>query len=548
MPQYSKRNEDSDRFEIMTPKYSCAAQIMRLKGKKSCIHNQRQRCTMLFSKFLVTITLCSILPSVHSFSSHSTTTTTATTFTNDVRFHATRSDLGSSLESSEQHIMEGQGFSSIHITHNTLIPDSCNDKPHPTMSLYGGSKRGNVFRFDLVRQNASGNKVNKSNDDDGDDGQSFTPKYTSKFTVLKDDKHIFKQYPIYSMGSYYDKDRQLLGLACGGGDRFVTVWENDCNYKDDFMEKSISGNDIQNWKVTSTLGPHTGWIKDLVIEPPPSPQQGSKYQDRKIRMHSIGCNCIETWVYCTTKDSTTSSIDNSIQDNNEISDHNTWKHYMKRTVDSCPLTGATLSSDLLCLCLDIRNENDCLLYSGGVDGRIHQWHGDSGTPIVSFPAHDGRVNALVMANEAQFLISSGHDGIIKCWDVSKHTCFGGVVGDPTEEKSFRTVDVKDRILAMTCIRESENHADMIVGTASGVLFSISAFRKEDGSISMNMNQRYNMQQLSESSSSTSINALAVVAPLEDDLSEVDIIVAHANGLTIIPWKFNAKQTDIITSK
>jgi hypothetical protein len=65
-------------------------------------------------------------------------------------------------------------------------------------------------------------------------------------------------------------------------------------------------------------------------------------------LFSIGCKCIETW--------------------KKREDSDEWVHLFKSLIESDPMQGSTLSSDLLCLCSLAENGR---IESGGVDGRIH---------------------------------------------------------------------------------------------------------------------------------------------------------------------------------
>lgn len=175
----------------------------------------------------------------------------------------------------------------------------------------------------------------------------------------------------------------------GGADRYVTVWKKDVN-------EIPTGGSI--WKKTQKLGPHTGWVKDLV------------YDDHFTkRLYSIGCNCIEVWEeHC-----------NGTATN--------WRHCKKLMVRSSNASlGATLSTDLLCLSslvCSLQREMIPLLVAGGVDGRIHCWDlrsksfNNERKPMIihTFPAHEGRVNVLASDASSGVLFSGSHDGSIKCW-------------------------------------------------------------------------------------------------------------------------------------
>lgn len=207
------------------------------------------------------------------------------------------------------------------------------------VEVFAGTKRGVVLRLVL-----KGNSVGTS--------------------ATLSDPSSKSSFPIYSMAV----DSTSSDLFCGGGDRHVTVW-------------SMQGGQM---KMKQRLGPHTGWVKDVL------------YDVFSRQLHSIGCNCIEIW-------------------RKSPSDACRWTHFRKVHVESCAKMGSTLSSDLLCLCACSNGS----FFAGGVDGRIHLWDSasSSGEPIISISAHDGRVNALAFDASSSLLFSGSHDGKIKCWHV-----------------------------------------------------------------------------------------------------------------------------------
>lgn len=166
-------------------------------------------------------------------------------------------------------------------------------------------------------------------------------------------------------------------IFSGAGDRYVSIWKKENG----------------NWFCNEKLGPHTGWVRDVLFD-----------KSHNV-LHSIGCNCVETW---------------------QLSDEDgKWHHLRKSSIESSPKEGATLSSDILCLC----KFDEVYLLSGGVDGRVLVWDSPSmGTPLRSFTAHQGRVNAMEHAEESSFVFTAGNDGKIKCW-----TCI-------SEDGKFDVVD------------------------------------------------------------------------------------------------------------
>lgn len=164
-----------------------------------------------------------------------------------------------------------------------------------------------------------------------------------------------------------DATSDALLVFSGAGDRYVTAWEKQ--------------DENQNWYSREKLGPHTGWVRDIL------------YDSSRDVLHSIGCNCIETW--------------------KRSSGNGKWQHWKKSRIESSPTDGATLSSDLLCL----GKFEEPYFLAGGVDGRVHLWDSDSmGTPILSFAAHQGRVNAIQrLSQNSSCILTAGNDGKIICW-------------------------------------------------------------------------------------------------------------------------------------
>ena len=164
--------------------------------------------------------------------------------------------------------------------------------------------------------------------------------------------------PIFCLAHAVDKEQ----IFSGAGDRYVSVWE-----KED-----------ENWFCVQKLGPHTGWVRDVL------------YNEQSCRLHSIGCNCIETW---------------------RPSEDGKWEHEKKSQIESSPSDGATLSSDLLCL----SSFEEPYFFAGGVDGRLHLWDSSlMGSPVRSMPAHEGRVNAIEYCPSG-LVFTAGNDGKVKCW-------------------------------------------------------------------------------------------------------------------------------------
>lgn len=156
------------------------------------------------------------------------------------------------------------------------------------------------------------------------------------FEVAKSVKVDSKTFPVYSLASSSEF------LFCGCGDRYVSVLN--------LIESEGSHE--------QRLGPHTGWVKDIY------------YDSQSELLSSIGCNCIETW-------------------GRTPRSERSWEHLKKRSIESSPTQGSTLSSDLLCLCGAGKGKD--YFYSGGVDGRIHVWSVD---PSMTEPLQSRRPTEL----------------------------------------------------------------------------------------------------------------------------------------------------------
>jgi WD40 repeat protein len=69
----------------------------------------------------------------------------------------------------------------------------------------------------------------------------------------------------------------------------------------------------------------------------------------------------------------------------------------------------------LCLCKSCYPH----IFSGGVDGRAHVWDLTSmESPRLSFPAHNGRLNAMIYNSQSGLLYTAGNDGHVKCWNMA----------------------------------------------------------------------------------------------------------------------------------
>lgn len=329
------------------------------------------------------------------------------------------------------------------------------------VELFAGTKRGKIHRFTY-------------NDSESQIIQSLGE--------IHDEET--KPFPIFSMASSTTDDASAFQLFCGGGDRFISVWQQE---------------EPNKWVCRQRLGPHTGWVKDLLFV------HNNEEQDA---LYSIGCNCIESWQ----RDQGSSSL---------------WKHDGKRFIESSLKEGATLSSDLLCLCAS--NEEDSLFFAGGVDGRIHAWSCDTAMkdPLYSIGAHNGRVNVMSFAGNASLLFSTGHDGTIQCRRV--------VVGSELSKMPEAQINVLDavgdpaRITALTIVEERRDNVQLVAGTANGELACIQAALENDSAwvLTECPDERYHF------ADKPMINAFCSLTPPQAFDSPRTLAVGHSLGLSLI---------------
>ncbi len=255
------------------------------------------------------------------------------------------------------------------------------------------------------------------------------------------------KYPIYSMeamlpNSVIDPSSYIdyVVLFCGSGDRWISVW------------KLGKKNDVSDFEFVQKLGPHTGWVKDLV------------YDDNNQILHSIGCNCIETW-----------DCSSLVQTSDPVISHK-----RKRAIENSPTMGTTLSSDLLCLCLLPPKGDESLLVTGGVDGRIHLWlsnpsaatNFDGNSPLHTISAHEGRVNKIVYSSSTKTIFTVGNDGTLCAFRLSEDG-FKLVsrlqLGEESSEESLRitVVSIMDEF-------EEEGACSLGLGCSNGKLYFVTA--------------------------------------------------------------------------
>ena len=266
------------------------------------------------------------------------------------------------------------------------------------------------------------------------------------------------RYPVYSLATGGRK------IFAGGGDRLISVWSVDGG-TDEFI---------------GTLGPHTGWVKDLL------------YFHNDDILFSIGCNCIESW-NCSRA---------------------SMNHVSKRTIENSVELGATLSSDLLCMC----SINGEVLASGGVDGRIHLWSFDPRDlePLFCVPAHAGRVSSIVFSSELNALFSVGYDGTLAVFLASYNRL------EQIAHFSFEGCPK----LTHVCIIETKEGSctcAIAIGTADGEILFVSLQRRGE-SVSKLVEKR-----LCLNGDSMIYSICPVVSP-ENKTDDSFILVGHASGL------------------
>jgi len=360
--------------------------------------------------------------------------------------------------------------------------------------------------------------------------KSFFPKNNSKGK---------KGFPIYSIGCYSLKDNgdekvagdhHGDGIVCGGHDRIATVWEQKHKEEDDDIDNVVDHYDQDgDWEIVSELGPHTGWVKDIILRKildAKSNKESTTTTTTTTRMYTIGCNCIETWERKVNSNNNYYKDDDKQASSSSSSFSSPWTHIKKHMVDSSPELGCTLSSDLLCLASSHSsersppsNKNELFhLFAGGVDGRIHLWSSSSTKNNhdlqyqFDMATHEGRVNDLLSVKqdnisnknkgERILLFSCGHDSKIACRDflslniLSKNaskkekrntiiTCNSvSYVQLPKNEQSDD--DETQRILAMDELFTTRNNGNddssttlICAGTSKGSIYFIQANSFDD---------------------------------------------------------------------
>ena len=392
-----------------------------------------------------------------------------------------------------------------------------------------GTKRGDLLQYSWNHEWA---KSTKTDELDG----NFFP-FQQKWTIAGVDS---KSFPIYSLATGTNTDRtdpSSTQVFCGGGDRFVSVFSLPVDINETTKGTESKKHNQENrgsvlaWTVDQRLGPHTGWVKAVL------------YDDETNRLHSIGCNCIETWSLEESYDSSdqvsTTTPETTMMNKKKKQIAPIWKHEKKRSVESSVSDGSTLSSDLLCLC-DSTN-SDCF-YCGGVDGRLHVWSSNPDVldPILSTKAHVGRVNRLLLDNQHGVLFSFGNDGQIQCRFIRAD---GVMNPEPSATITIRDQDTAQGPLRLTAaafipsdnrIAPEQGTAQLVVGTACGLLVFIEVEYGEQGTVmGLSENGRRYRQKLS---GNPVVNALEAFSSMDLSKNEslempvVVILVGHSKGL------------------
>lgn len=288
-----------------------------------------------------------------------------------------------------------------------------------------------------------------------------------------------KCFPIYSLAVSNTRDSDYLTVFGGGGDRYISLVTIDSQTDETVVDEQ------------QRLGPHTGWVKDLLFDA------------EKNRLYSIGCNCIETWAPLWKGGGAE------------------WRHKHKYSVESSVEDGSTLSSDLLCLC---HHPGGCILV-GGVDGRIHVV-GGSAEPPFSFGAHDGRVTALLYHDPHALLVSCSHDGSLQCRFAPHLSTDCQAAAATASQQVTDTHGNNLRLTACAITNTTDDAVSLVVGSSSGVIVQIR--------VSMGANP-HSISSLTEEwrltlPTNSMINA---ILPSSWNGKTSSILVGHAQGLDLL---------------
>lgn len=350
--------------------------------------------------------------------------------------------------------------------------------------FYVGTKRGKIMRVVIPESRLH---------------DSIEVNYISDRSS-SDTNIAIKPYPIYSMAAV-TKQQENTGydLLCGGGDRYITIWES-----------KLASN--RNLEVKQQLGPHTGWVKDLALLPYTT--------NDNCAVFSIGCNCIEIWKYSEDR----------------------YKHMCKIQIESSVDMGSTLSSDLLCLAMSSSHFSDPYIFAGGVDGRLHRWKLPKS--ICDFKmssdciydgvisAHNGRLNRILICHNLGILVTIGADGVVVSKSMSNITSFQEW---ETSTMNMNEVLLQSEIkLTSSCIVEDDlSRAIISVGSSCGKLFLVEMSRM-NGSNIIHMNLLNGFSINDEDSVPRCIHAMQSCNFDESKTGQSAkmIVIGHAGGLSL----------------
>lgn len=352
-------------------------------------------------------------------------------------------------------IQNKYGVTSIHVRHGLSVHDTPSDLFHVIV----GTKYGELVSLLIEHRNVTWLVSRR-----------VPVEWPSPTNVTKG-KSPSPNYCIASIDGT-TKTTFLVGSA----DRYVYVWQMD-------HTKLKWTNTNSRWNMTQRLGPHTGWVKSLVVLPSVSPSTGVDSPSSvhpidtnyvQYRFLSIGCNRMEQWV-------------GSRCQNNEKTE---WTHLGTTSISSTPTlprspvqvssttsgTVCTLSSDLLCLevCTIVTSnaKPNTIIAVGGVDGRIHFYNDRRSVTeclehLATVIAHQGRVNVLCYDATRQLLLSGSHDGTLHGWSFDMNSICRTFVVDRIATYRFQD---GNRITALLCfIPEGvkSSYINIIAGTQNG---------------------------------------------------------------------------------
>ena len=405
------------------------------------------------------------------------------------------------LQSQVHHVpgLDGTGITSI-----LPIPPRKSDSNH--IEFYFGTKRGKIKYAsvlpDLTIESAIPDLY----------AADFSVQIfdVSDTHISSDTKIVLKPYPVYSMTivpkllTSANMDHDLLS---GSGDRYITVWEAMKN----------SPNDTMKLNIKQQLGPHTGWVKDVV---------SSTINNDNHVIFSIGCNCIEVWLYT----------------------QNFYKHSCKLKIESSVKMGSTLSSDLLCLAVCSCNDNaiksdtsDTYLFAGGVDGRLHRWLLPKSANAFSknsqfinagvAAVHEGRLNNLLVCNEFCAIVSIGYDGRLVCRVMTD---------SPFEDWKTSSINMNDQLQSVTAIKlsascivcENAYRALITVGSSCGKVFLVQLSRIGSDSVELLLLDTVDVNQ-----SKDELYGVHTLCSFPLETKTNLIAIGHSNGISLLMIRF-----------